>query len=176
MNKRINSDRAIAVAMAAAAALAPISGAIAANPEPVVAEVTFVDPVTITETNALQFGLLDAGLANGEEVTIAPDGTVTDVNNRVVGGGQAAAELTVTASEAQAITILIDSVANGSGYSLDGFVCSYDGGPDTPCDAGGFAETSVASASLAVGATLTGDGSAAAGVANGSFNVTVSYQ
>ena len=176
MSRRKKTGRAIKAALAAIVALAPVSVAVAANPEPVVAEVTFVDPVTITETNALQFGLLDAGLANGEEVVIAPDGTVTDVNNRVVGGAQAAAELTVTASGAQPITILIDTVTSGSGYTLAGFVCSYDGGADTACDGAGYSESSVASATLAVGATLTGDGSAAAGVANGSFNVTVSYQ
>jgi hypothetical protein len=176
VNGTIKRNRAIAAAIATVAALVPLSSAFAANPEPVVAEVTFVDPVTITETNALQYGLLDAGLANGEEVVIAPDGSVTDVNNRIVGGAQAAAELTVTASGAQAITILIDTVSSGSGYTLGSFVCSYDGGADTACDAGGYSATSVASASLAVGATLTGDGSAAAGVANGSFNVTVSYQ
>jgi hypothetical protein len=172
----MQTNRAIAIAMAAIAAAMPVGGALAANPEPVDVEVTFVDPVTITETNALQFGLLDAGLASGETVVIAPDGSVTDTDNRVVGGSQAAAELTVTASGAQAITILIDTITSGTGYTLGSFICSYDGGADTACDGAGYAQTSVASASLAIGATLTGDGNAAAGVANGSFNVTVSYQ
>ena len=176
MNIRIQINRVIAIVIATIAAVAPVSVAMAANPEPVVAEVTFVDPVTVTETNALQFGLLDAGLVSGETVVIAPDGTVTDAANRIVGGTQAAAELTVTASAAQAITILIDTVVSGSGYSLGSFVCSYDGGADTACDGAGYSQTSVASASLAVGATLTGDGTAAAGDADGSFNVTVSYQ
>lgn len=176
MNNRIQNNKAFEMVIATIAAIAPVSMAVAANPEPVVAEVTFVDPVTITETNALQFGLLDAGLESGEAVVIAPDGTVTDADNRVVGGSQAAAELTVTASAAQAITILIDTVASGSGYTLGTFVCSYDGGADTACDGAGYSQTSVASAFLNVGATLTGDGTAAAGDADGSFNVTVSYQ
>ena len=35
------------------------TGAAAENPEPVTVEVIFVDPITITEVNALQYGLLD---------------------------------------------------------------------------------------------------------------------
>ena len=42
----------------------------AANPEPVLAEVEWVAPVTITETNALQFGLLDVKMMNTPTVVI----------------------------------------------------------------------------------------------------------
>ncbi len=137
--------------------------------------VTFVNPVAITEVNALQFGSLDQNLANLESVTVAPDSAVSDSANRVEGGSQTAANLTVTATPGQAITIHVDSVVPGAGYSLTAFRCNYDSGTDTACDGAGYSGTSVASGTLLVGATLTGDGTATAGVADGGFEVTVSY-
>lgn len=165
--------------------LATVAGAVgllfhsaifAANPEPVVAEVEFVDPITITEVTALRYGFLDANLANAETVVIATNSAVTDAGGNILGGTQAAANVAVTATAAQAITILVDTVVDGTGYALGTFLCAYDGGTITACDGAGYSETSVASATLLIGATLTGDGLAAVGVANGSFNVTVSYQ
>lgn len=154
--------------------LATIAGA--ANPEPVTIEVTFVDPITITEVNALQFGLLDQNLASAETVVIATNDVVTDAGNNVLGGTQLAANLTVTATAPQLVTILVDTIAAGAGYTLATFICKYHTGADTGCDGAGYTATTVASATLKVGVTLTGDGAAVAGPANGSFNVTVSYQ
>ncbi len=148
----------------------------AANPEPVTVEVEFVDAITITEVNALQFGLLDQNLALGETVIITPNSSVTDAGGNVLGGTQAAADLTVTATAGQSITILVDTIVSSAGYTLATFMCEYDGDGDWTCDGAGYSETTVANASLKVGVTLTGDGTAVAGVANGSFNVTVSYQ
>ncbi len=152
------------------------SGVTAANPETVPVRVTFVDPIAINETNALQFGSLDQNLATSESVSIAPDSTVTDPADRVEGGPQAAASLTITASPGQAITIQVDSIAPGAGYSLTGFSCNYNSGTDAACDGSGYSETSAASGTLNVGATLTGDGTAVAGVADGSLEVTIIYQ
>jgi hypothetical protein len=151
----------------------------AANPEPVTAEVEFVAPVTITETNALQYGLLDVNLANLETVVIAPNGSVTDASLRVLSGPTtlAAAALTVGAEAGRAIDILIDVISGNTGYSLGSFMCNYNGAAgDSACSGASYMETSVLSATLLVGATLTGDGAAVAGVANGNFNVTVTYQ
>jgi hypothetical protein len=163
-------------AVAALAAAALSSPAAASNPESVVAEAEFVAPITITENNPLQFGLLDVNLANSETIVVGTDDAVTDSAARVLGGSQAAADLTVTATASQAITILVDNVTSGTGYGLDAFLCSYGGGADAACDGAGLSATSVASATLEVGATMTGDGTAVAGVANGSFDVTVAYQ
>lgn len=165
--------------VAALAGLITAAGALqanAANPESVTAEVEFVAPITITENNALQYGLLDVNMANAETVVVGTDDSVTDAGSNVLGGTQAAADLTVAATAAQSITILVDNVSSGSGYALGTFLCSYDGGADTACDGGGMSATSVASAVLEIGATLTGDGTATVGAANGSFDVTVSYQ
>ncbi len=138
--------------------------------------VTFVDPTGIGALNDLRFGSLDRKLTDQESVTVAPDSTVTDPADRVVGGSQAPASLNVTASPGQVITILVDAVDSGAGYSLADFRCIYDAGSDTACDGLGYSEISVASGTLLVGVTLVGQGNAAAGAADGSFDVTISYQ
>jgi hypothetical protein len=149
----------------------------AANPEPVTVDMNFLDPVTITEVNPLRFGLLDVNMANTETITIAPDSTVTDTQNNILGGTQGAANLTVSASASQSITILVDIVSTANGYSLGTWMCNYNGaGTDTACDGSGYSETSATNASLLVGVTLTANGTATVGTDNSSFDVTVSYQ
>ena len=150
-------------------------GANAANPEPLVAQVTFANPITITEVNSLQWGTLDHNL-NTETIIIAPNSTVTGTGTAfVIGATPAAANLTVGATPG-GITILVDTIVSGAGYSLTAFLCDYDGGTVTACDGAGYSETAVSSATLLIGATLTGDNSAVPGAANGSFEVTVTYQ
>jgi hypothetical protein len=144
--------------------------------ELVKAKVTFVDPTEIGAVGALEFGSLDQNLADLESVTVAPDSTVTDAAERVEGGPQAAASLTVTATPGHVITIYLDAVVPGAGYSLTDFRCTYNGGSDAACDGAGYSETSVASGTLLVGATLTGGGTAVAGAADGSLDVTIIYQ
>jgi hypothetical protein len=137
----------------------------------------FLDPVTITEVNPLRFGLLDVNMANTETIIIAPNSTVTDTQNNILGGTQGAANLTVTATASQAITILVDNVSTANGYSLGTWMCNYNGaGADTGCDGSGYSETSATSATLLVGVTLTADGTATVGTDNSTFDVTVSYQ
>ena len=153
------------------------SGVCAAQ-ESVIVEVEFVDPITITEQNPLQYGLLDQNLASGETVTISPADptTVSGDTVRVVGGTQAAADLDVDATAGFFITILVDNISGNTGYGLATFMCNYAGGTDTACDGTGYTETTVASTKLYVGATLTGDGFAGVGVFNGGFDVTITYQ
>ncbi len=140
------------------------------------AEVTFVEPTEIGAVSALEFGSLDQNLADLESVTVAPDNTVTDPADRVEGGPQAAASLIVTATPGTPITILVDEVVPGAGYSLANFRCNYNAASDTACDGPGYSEISVADGTLFVGVTLIGNGNAAAGAADGSFDVTISYQ
>ena len=154
--------------------LMPVTVADAANPEPVTVGMSFLDPVTITEVSALQYGILDQTL-NTETIIIAPNSAVSGTGTALIlGGTQAAANLTVTATASQTLTILVDGIVNGTGYALTAFVCKYNNGTDTACNS--YTPTSIASATLLIGATLTGDNLAVAGVANGSFNVTVAYQ
>ncbi len=149
----------------------------AANPESVTLDMTFLDPVTITEITPLRFGLLNVNMRNNERVIVAPDSSVTDTKNNILGGTQGAANLTVTATASQAITILVDNVSTATGYVLESWTCNYDAaGADSNCDGAGYTETSVASATLLIGATLKGNGSAVAGTDNSTFDVTVNYQ
>ena len=149
----------------------------AANPESVTVDMTFLDPITITENESLRFGLLDVNMANLETVVIAPNDSLTDAGGNVLGGTQAAAELTVTATASQSITILVDNVSTATGYALETWICHYDtAGPDSACDGSGYTETSVGSAILTIGATLKGNGAAVAGADNSTFDVTVTYQ
>jgi hypothetical protein len=112
---------------------------------------------------------------NTETIIIAPNSSVSGTGTALIlGGTQAAANLTVTATASQTLTILVDSIVNGTGYALSAFVCNYNSGTDTACNS--YTPTSVASATLLIGATLTGDNLAVAGAADGSFNVTVAYQ
>jgi hypothetical protein len=165
--------------MAGSAAFGVIPGTVAdaANPESVTVDMTFLDPLTITENNPLQFGLLDVNMANNQRVIVAPDSSVTDMQNNILGGSQAAANLTVTATAAHSITILVDNVSTATGYSLDQWMCNYNGAAsDSACDGSGYSETSVASTTLLIGARLTGNGLAVVGVDNSTFDVTVTYQ
>ncbi len=166
----------VANATVAAMALLLAAGLAAANPETVTVQVTFVNSIAISEVNALQFGSLDQNLANLESVTAAPDSVEGGTKAAVEAGPQTAASLTVAATPGKPITILVDGVVPGAGYSLADFRCNYNAGTDTACDGVGSSETSVASGTLLVGATLTGGGTAAAGAAAGSFTVTVVYQ
>jgi hypothetical protein len=152
------------------------TGVDAANPEPVTVGMDFVDPITITEIGSLRYGVLDQAL-NTETIIIATNDVVTGTGTGLIlGGTQAAADLTVTASASQSITILVDAIFPGAGYTLTTFMCKYGSGSDTACDGSGYSETSAASATLKIGATLTGDNTAVAGNADGTFDVTVSYQ
>ncbi len=150
-----------------------------ATVEPVTAEVTFVTAISIGENNALQFGLLDVLMASGDTIQIDPDGTVTESTPRVVGGTQAAADLTITATESQAITISVGNVSAATNYALGTWMCNYDGaGSDSACF-GGYSETTPAAsttATLLIGVTLTGNGAAVAGNDDSTFDVTVTYQ
>ena len=166
----------LATAGSALCGLILVTGANAANPENVAVEVTFVDAITVGEDGALQFGLIDEAL-NTETIIIAPDDAVTGTGTALVlGGSQAAADLTITATAGVTINILIDNVVTGTGYGLGTWLCDYQAGADTACDGAGMNVTSVASGALRVGVTLTGDNLAVAGNQDGTFDVTVAYQ
>ena len=153
-----------------------VTGADANNPEPVTVSMSFLDPITITENESLRFGLLDVNMVNLETVVIAPNDGLTDAGGNVLGGTQAAADLTVTATASQSITILVDNVSTATGYALATWMCKYGTGSDTACDGSGYSATSVMSAVLLIGVTLTGNGNAVAGADNSTFDVTVTYQ
>ncbi len=147
---------------------------LAANPEPVSVNVTFVDAITITEANPLSFGFVDSGMVSAETIVISPEDTVTDNNNRLVGGTAEAAEVTVNASAGHAVTISIDSIVGGNHYTLESPTCKYDSNSSGPCTS--MSTTSVSSAALLIGMTLKRNStSMTSGADNGSFEVNVTY-
>ncbi len=151
----------------------------AANPEPVVVQVAFVAPITITETNPLEFGALDVAMGLTEQVIIAPDGSLTDLSANVIGGVQAAATANVVATPGRAINILVDTVTDGTGYFLTAWMCDYDGdiAGGGACDGAGLSETSVpGTIEVRVGATLESDAAPVAGDQDGGFELTVAYE
>jgi hypothetical protein len=141
-----------------------------------VVEVTFVDPLGIGGASDLQIGAPDPNPAFVGRVTVLPDGVDGGSKTEREQVPQVPASLTVTAAPRQPITILVDDVVPGAGYSLSDFRCNYNAGNDTACDGRGYTETTVANGILLVGATLTGHGNRLAGDPHGSFAVTVSYQ
>lgn len=149
----------------------------AANPEAIVVQVAFVAPISITETNQLEFGSLDVAMLATETVIIAPDNSVTDAFSNVVGGTQASAKADAIATPGRPINVLVDNVTNGADYALATWICDYNAGADVACDGAGMSTTSVAGPTeIRVGVTLTGNGGATAGDDNGSFDLTVAYE
>jgi hypothetical protein len=146
--------------------------------ELVEAKVTFVNPTAIGAVNDLQFGLPGENLANIDNVIVTTDSGEGGTKRRAVEDGpQSAASLMVTAAPGQPITILVDEVVAGDGIELADFRCNYNAGGDTACGGPGYSETSVASSTLLVGVTLIGTTkNGLAGAADGSFDVTISYQ
>ena len=142
----------------------------------VTAEVEFANPVSFGTVTALKFGILDVGLLDTESITIGTDDLPSGDTGRIIGGTQAAADLTVTAEASQTISIQVSNISNNTGYTLGSFTCNYNSDADTACQASAYTQTSVASATLWVGATLTGTGTAIPGPFNGSFDVTIAYQ
>lgn len=174
------SKKFLAIVGCAFAGLLSFSGAQALNPETVTAEVAFVAPITISTTTNLQYGALDVLMALGHTIVITPGVGVFDSNGNIVGGIQGPAELSVTATVLQPITILVDGETNAGGaYNLSLFTCDYDSSGAAPCTTAlplNTTSAAVATTNLFVGATLTGTGGAVAGTFDGSVDVTISYQ
>ena len=166
----------LAILGAAVMGLMPATIVDAANPEPVTVDMTFMDPITITEINKLEFGLLDVNMANLERVRVRPNGNVVDFDNNILGGTQAAADLTITAQAGSTINIDAGNAGSATGYTLRRFRCRYNGATsDSNCNAG-YTATAVASATLLVGGDVRGNGNAVVGADDTTFDVTITYQ
>ncbi len=114
--------------------------------------------------------LNSASAADAEPVTVEVESIVQITITENV-----AANFTVPATPAQAITILVDAIVDGTEYELGRVRCESNADAETACDGAGMSAASAASANLLVDAMATGDGFAATGATNGSFIVTVAY-
>ncbi len=163
------------VILAVAACIAT-TGSFAANPEPVVVNVLFVTPITITEVAAMDFGLINQAL-NLEDITLSTGAGISGTGAALaIGGTPAAADVTVTATAGSGVDISIGSIVSGTGYALGSFTCKWDVLAELPCSTAVAGGDVGASQTLLIGATITGDNLATDGAANGSFEVTVAYQ
>lgn len=141
------------------------------------AEITFANPAGIGSVSDLKFGLPGRSLPDAESVVVAPDGGEGGSKGDTGGlGPQSAAALTVSVAPGQPVSIRVDEVVTDPGISLADFRCAYNAGGDRACDGGGYTETKVGRGTLHVGVTVTGIDTLVAGTANGSFDVTISYQ
>jgi len=170
-----------AIAGSALMGLMLAAGANAANPEPVPVEVEWIIPAAIFTDNPLQFGQLDVGTVAGQTVTINTDDTYAETTaNTVVGGAQAAAQVTITATDLTGISILVDNAIAGTYYTLGTFKCSYAGAADAVCDSAYPVTTSASSSTsgdiVEIGAILTVVGVPTAITDDTTFDVTVIYQ
>ncbi len=145
--------------------------------ELVEAKVTFVDPTGIGEINDMLIGRSNTELLFNEQITVPANvgqgGTKIDA---VKPGMKTAASLSVRAAPGQPITIYVDEVNAGDGYALQDFRCNYNARDDVACDGSGFSDTTVASGTLQVGATLIAKENGPAAPVDGSFAITISYQ
>ncbi len=171
-----------AVAGSALVGLIFATGANAANPEPVPVRVEWIAPAAIAENAVMNFGLLDVAAAGGVTVTINTDDSFSESTaNTVVGGIQAAAQVTITVADTTPITILVDSIGAGAHYTLSAFMCSYQSAAAVACSASAYDVTSTATSSttgdiVEIGATLLTAGGASAVTDDTTFDVTVTYQ
>lgn len=166
----------LALGLAVVTVILPLSSAIAAV-QSLTSSAEFIAPVALSAPVNLRFGLIDEAFTTGETIIIAPDGTETGTaTSRFAGGTRGAGSVTVTATASQTLTIVVDNIGSPTGYAIDTWLCAYNAGSATACDGGGMTATSIASASLTIGATMTGNGSAAVGADNVTFDITVLYQ
>jgi hypothetical protein len=141
------------------------------------AKVTFVHPVGVGKINDMQIGMSDRDLLFSAQVTVPPDDWMGGAKIAAVKPSmKTAASLSVNAPPGQAITIYVDEVNAGDGYSLADFRCNYNAGDEAACDGTGFSDISVASGTLVVGATLVAKDTGMSGPGTGSFDITISYQ
>jgi hypothetical protein len=154
------------------------STALANATEPVDVKVEFVEPITLTETQNLDFGMLSTDMVATNTLTIATDDSLTDTNGLKLdpAATQKAADITMTATASQTVSISVAETGSATGYSLGSFKCKYAAGSETACGSSDdFNVTTSASTTLTIGATLTGNGSDAAGVDDSAITVTATY-
>ena len=101
--------------------LVPVTVADAANPESVTVDMTFLDAITITENNPLQFGLLDVNMANNQVVRVRPNGNVVDnAGGDTACGGPGYSETSVGSSTLLVGLTLVGTGNNGLAGAADG--------------------------------------------------------
>ena len=151
-----------------------------ATVEQVPVEVTWIAPISVASTQAMQFGLLDVNTVAAETVTILTDNTYTESTpDTVIGGTQLSAVLTITVANLTNISIIADNHLGATYYTLDTWMCNYEGAGATACDVAydlQSSATSISGDTLVMGATLHALASITAITDDSTYDVTVTYQ
>lgn len=132
------------------------------------ATVVVLDPIAISETQALNFGNISPTGTAGT-VAISTTGTRTNSNVDLLGGSPTQAIFAVTGAGNASFSVSLPSSVTLTGpetITVDTFVH----------DAGGSPALSSGTATVNVGATLNVGASQAAGTYTGTYNISVNYQ
>jgi hypothetical protein len=141
----------------------------------VTANVAFETPLTLVQDAAINFGTLKA--ATSGTYVIDTNGRVTPSNGgALVGGTPAPGQITITGSSTQAISIGTSAFSADRGVTLSAASCNYDGTMIANCDGAGLPAPGGPGKILKLGATITADGTQAAGTtAAPAFVLSVVY-
>ncbi|MGE3623109.1 MAG: DUF4402 domain-containing protein [Bdellovibrionales bacterium] len=142
---------------------------------PVTATLTFDTPLSVTKDSDINFGSLQAGMANA--YTISPAGALTATTPAgILFGTPVAGQLTIAGSTTQTISIQVQNYQANGGVTLSDAMCNYNGGGATACDTAMPSQLAPGSGKiLLLGVTATTTSATPAGVATPSFDVVVTY-
>jgi hypothetical protein len=142
---------------------------------PVTATLNFDTPLSLTVNSNMNFGTLQARLANA--YTITPEGVLSATTPAgILYGTTSQAKLTVAGSTTDLINIQVTGEGTANGITLSGAKCSYGTVVDQACDTTALASQAApgAGTTLLVGLTATTDNTVT-GTQTPSFNVVVTY-
>jgi len=138
--------------------------------------VTYDTALSVTvNTGSVDFGIVEAGI-NGATYSVDTTGALTTGGGgNALGGTPNAADFTIVGSTTQTVVIgVVGYGAANNGTTASAARCAYNGGAEAACSAIGTVAAPGAGKTLLVGATVTSDGTAAAGV-TATPNFTLSF-
>lgn len=132
--------------------------------------------IVLTLVSDPTFGKLYSG-ASSRQFILGTNDTVTGTSAIDYVSGAAAGIMTVQDSTSpSSINIEAESVNATGGISAPQILCSYNGGGETRCDAGGYQVTSTSNATLKIGAEIvTSQVHSGGSSASVTFDITVTY-
>ena len=154
--------------------VAAVGQGVNAATKSVTANIAFDTAIALTKNADIDFGIVEAGVADTYTITTGAAVTAAGVGE-VLGGSPAAGDITIVGSAAQTVAITVGSLVANNGVTPANITCAYDGGGSAACALAGQAAPG-AGKTLLLGADAVVDGTQAAGSsAAPTFVVTVVY-
>ena len=166
------------LAFGVAASILASAGAAYAADQSVTANVDFETALSLTKTDDIEFGYVEALTAGVYTISTAGTVSASGIGDIVDDTTAQAGAITITGSTTQTLSISTGTYAPNNGVTPSAAYCSYDGGSAWTCDtpATGLTAPGAGGLDLDVGVTITADGTQAAGsTATPTFVVTVIY-